>query len=294
MPFENLVYTLDPTVHLELEIPKETACSFIEKFQGILGDNAELVCLEVDNYRDQPNLYTYAVADQQHRLPDGQSTQMDQATYHALHTCVPTIILLETRTQTMFARLIQEALSHPTPTDYLGSAFYRGFIPFAQKTGLLHKSSLCTAVLNMEDIGFSDMTRLFALEHDTGAWEENGEQILQNSTASFRELIAFREDVFCKAHSSLLAKGIDGTGAALAAMRDVYRGKYRKDGVKSAMKPMLVEAGLPDWCIRSMEKIWYLFPKSHCISFLLRDLNLYWYAVHEPELYANVQREWGK
>lgn len=41
------------------------------------------------------------------------------------------------------------------------------------------------------------------------------------------------------------------------------------------MKISLLECGVPEWYIKSMKKILYLFPKTHIIPILKREIYLF-------------------
>ena len=51
------------------------------------------------------------------------------------------------------------------------------------------------------------------------------------------------------------------------------------------------EHSIPDWYIDSMERIWYLFPKAHCVAYALLSWKLAWYKAYYPKSFSTVCSE---
>lgn len=126
-------------------------------------------------------------------------------------------------------------------------------------------------------IRFADLLKATGFTHDTGVWEDNGEQLYIDQIVDFPEIPAFREDIWNDIVTRLPAGFSGGTGLATTVMNNAKFGKYhRKDGLDDDTRRFLLEIGLPGWYPAFLEKILYMFPKSHCIEMLLRSLEEIW------------------
>ena len=91
-----------------------------------------------------------------------------------------------------------------------------------------------------------------------GVWEENAEELFLSGKVKFENLIAHREDVY----EFLLKYGVDKKNAYRIA-DDVKLGRVRAKGWTSDTMEVINNANIPDWFIKSCEKIKYLFPRAH-------------------------------
>ena len=121
---------------------------------------------------------------------------------------------------------------------------------------------------------FGDVVKLLSLLHGTGVWHENGEQIISERKAGLGEIIASRDDVF----DYLVDAGFDERTAFKIAER-VRKGK----GLLPEQEDELAEHGVPEWYIESCNKVRYLFPRSHSISYAIVLWRLLYYRKHYPE-----------
>ena len=55
----------------------------------------------------------------------------------------------------------------------------------------------------------------------------------------------------------------------------VQKGKYSNNRMPAEIEKLLLECDVPEWYIESMKKILYLFPKTHLIVLLKRDICKY-------------------
>ena len=125
-------------------------------------------------------------------------------------------------------------------------------------------------------IRFADLLKATGFTHDTCVWEENAEQLYIDQVIDFPEIPAFREDIWNDIVTRLPAGYSGGTGLATTVMNNARRGKYHSNGLDDDTRRFLLEIGLPDWYPAFLEKILYMFPKSHCIEMLLRSLEEVW------------------
>ena len=143
--------------------------------------------------------------------------------------------------------------------------------------------------LMLKPKSFNDLVKVLAISHGTGAWDENAELLVNEKGLGIKDIIATRDDVF----EYNLSFGLDrNTAFEIAeAVRKgiVSRGKNVKwQGWKKA----LIEAGAPEWYIRSCEQIRYLFPRAHAISYMLMDMRLGWFKIHYPDEFNKVSKEY--
>jgi transcriptional regulator with XRE-family HTH domain len=125
-------------------------------------------------------------------------------------------------------------------------------------------------------IHFTDLLKATGFTHDTCVWEENAEQLYIDQVIDFPEVPAFREDIWNDIVTRLPAGYSGGIGLATTVMNNARRGKYHSNGLDDDTRRFLLEIGLPDWYPAFLEKILYMFPKSHCIEMLLRSLEEIW------------------
>lgn len=96
-----------------------------------------------------------------------------------------------------------------------------------------------------------------------GVWEGNAEELFKSGKVELKELIAHREDVY----EFLLSHNINHEEAYKIA-EDVTWGRIRKNGWNADDLALMYKAGIPEWFIKSCEKILYLFPRAHSIMLL--------------------------
>ena len=93
-----------------------------------------------------------------------------------------------------------------------------------------------------------------------GVWKENAEELYKACNVELKDLIAHREDVY----EYLLDHGIDGS-QAYKITDDVTWGRINRNGWNSETLKLLYDSGIPEWYIKSCEKIKYLYPRAHSI-----------------------------
>lgn len=117
---------------------------------------------------------------------------------------------------------------------------------------------------------FSKLLKYFALCHSTGAWEDNGAELVKSGAVPIELLPACREDIWdmIQKHASLSDN--TGNGIAQKFMEAAKLGTYARHGMPPEDEALLRRCGIPDWFVTYMKNIFYLFPKGHCIDRLLR------------------------
>ena len=69
-------------------------------------------------------------------------------------------------------------------------------------------------------------------------------------------------------------------------METVRKGKALKDPEKwNGFKELMKQYDIPDWYIKSCEKIKYMFPKAHAAAYVTNAFRIAWFKVHIPLAY---------
>lgn len=129
-----------------------------------------------------------------------------------------------------------------------------------------------------------DLARISSLMHSTGAWEGNGEYLVESGSIDAQRIIACREDVF----EYLTQKGMDYP-SAIALVHYICMGRAKRsspdliNGFLPHQWKRLCACGVNDWFIKSCQKISYLFPRSHNVQLAISAMRLVWYTIYYPE-----------
>lgn len=128
---------------------------------------------------------------------------------------------------------------------------------------------------------FDELIRISGLSHGTDVWLGNAQTLIEEGTVTLQDAICCRDDIMIY----LIKMGLE-PNKAFKIMETVRKGKALKDpdkweGFKSAMK----EKDIPDWYVKSCEKIKYMFPKAHAAAYVTNAFRIAWFKVHEPKAY---------
>ncbi len=85
----------------------------------------------------------------------------------------------------------------------------------------------------------------------------------------------------------LMKKGLP-PDKAFKIMESVRKGKVAKGKEpkwKDEYIPLMLEHDVPDWYIKSCEKIKYMFPKAHAAAYVTNAFRIAWFKVHIPLAY---------
>ena len=131
---------------------------------------------------------------------------------------------------------------------------------------------------------FADLVNVSGLAHGTAVWMDNARDLIKDGTATLQTAICTRDGIMLY----LISKGLE-PAEAFSIMECVRKGKVAKkkapewDGWKEDMK----KHGVPDWYIKSCEKIEYMFPKAHAAAYVMMALRVAYYKIYHPlEFYA--------
>ena len=143
---------------------------------------------------------------------------------------------------------------------------------------------------------FFDLVQIFGLSYGTNTWNGNAEKLIGNNLCKLSDVIACRETIMTR----LINYGIDPYDA-YRIMVMVRKGKIARGrdlAVWENYKEKMKVHNVPDWFIESCQKIHYIFPKAHAVTYTLFALKLAWFKVYYPvDFYCSVfseQREFFK
>ncbi len=128
---------------------------------------------------------------------------------------------------------------------------------------------------------FDELIRISGLSHGTDVWLGNAQSLIEAGTVTLQDAICCRDDIMIY----LMKQGLP-PNPAFKIMETVRKGKALKDPDKWAEYVALMkEHDVPDWYIKSCEKIKYMFPKAHAAAYVTNAFRIAWFKVHEPLAY---------
>ena len=128
---------------------------------------------------------------------------------------------------------------------------------------------------------FDELIRISGLSHGTDVWLGNAQSLIEQGTVTLKEAICCRDDIMVY----LMKKGVQ-PDKAFKIMETVRKGKALKDIDKwNGFKEVMNQFEIPDWYVKSCEKIKYMFPKAHAAAYVTNAFRIAWFKVHQPLAY---------
>lgn len=130
---------------------------------------------------------------------------------------------------------------------------------------------------------FNDFVCISALSHGTNTWLDNADFLIKSDNKKVDEVISNREDMY----NYLCSKGIE-KDIAYTITTFVRKGKASNTKCKekwNEYKEIMKKHDIPEWYIKSAEKIQYMFPKSHGIDYTMVAFKIAWYKINYPKIF---------
>lgn len=133
------------------------------------------------------------------------------------------------------------------------------------------------------------LVKAYTLLH-AGLWENNVENLVK--THDIEELPCSRDDIFLYLNSKDVEKEV-----AYNIMEFVRKGKFAKGNTNKQIlekweeyTEIMKKHNIPEWYIKSLEKIKYMFPKAHAYNVTILSLYVAWYKLYYPNEYEQVMK----
>ena len=130
---------------------------------------------------------------------------------------------------------------------------------------------------------FDELIRISGLSHGTDVWLGNAQSLIEQGIVTLQQAICCRDDIMIY----LMKKGLppDKSFKIMEAVRKGKVAKGKEPKWKDEYIPLMLEHDVPEWYIKSCEKIKYMFPKAHAAAYVTNAFRIAWFKVHIPLAY---------
>ncbi|BBA22264.1 DNA polymerase III subunit alpha [Mycoplasmopsis bovirhinis] len=125
---------------------------------------------------------------------------------------------------------------------------------------------------------FADLIAISGLSHGTDVWTGNAEDLIIKEKMTLSDVISCRDDIMY----FLIKHGVSNLDS-FNIMENVRKGK----GLSTKDEELLRSKNVPEWSIKSMNLIKYMFPRAHATAYVLMAWRIAWFKLYKPlEYYA--------
>lgn len=279
IPFESVSRQIrSKGTSIEVDIPDEILDASQQLLQEYYEELFQVIPVDYFGSEQPMKLYKYLLLSKEAMPPHTDSDgilHMEMDEYHEKYGHCDSVLLVVSSEslRSCSAKNLGELLSpatldavYKTLVHQLSHTSEAQFIP---EEAAAKNRDIATALSDMP-ICFSKLLKYTALCFATGAWENNGAELVKSGAAPIENLPACREDIWDILQAYIDLPNNAGNGIALKFMDAARMGAYAQHGMSPEDEALLRRCGVPDWFVAYVKNVRYLFPKGHCIDRLLR------------------------
>ncbi len=287
LPYEGYAKAEHKGTFVDLRVSDSFRPTAVKAVMDFYQETAEVLPVKLEGNDPQWTLERYIVLPKDREKPkvshDGFWHTGDDA-FREWHECTPAFNFISNKQLNVIDQMQRRRNCHfPDAMDLADKAMAERL--FQDRAA---KLAFITDALSVDEPHDFDLIfRLDSMSHASGAWEGNGKQLVQSDPAVFRRIPACREDVYKAVENGLRMADVQERGLALQIMEDTRKGKYHSKGMPDQLEKLLQTLKLPEWYPECLKKIQYLFPKGHCVAYVMIDLAYEWFRLNYPKEFAD-------